>query len=310
MNKAKEFRSILFVGDMHLTEKRPLSRTDHWMQAQKNKLDFIKKTAEKNNSIIVSVGDVFDTTRNSNYFLAWCIVHMPKMLVVPGNHDLPGNAMENYQKSPLNVLEQAGVITVLDAPTYLMDCVKIYPMPWGIAPEMPSDLDTADTNIAVMHYPLYENEVPFWHKDMAMSAKQIRKKLKGFDYVVAGDIHEPFLDTRKSLHVLNCGSMMRRKSNQKDYKPAIWLLDDGIKQTYLSIKQIYFDIQKGVVTDEHIAEENQKNDRLYAFLERFNQTINVSLNFEETLERYLAANNVEEPIRNIVQGILEKEELV
>jgi predicted MPP superfamily phosphohydrolase len=215
MNKAKEFRSILFVGDMHLTEKRPLSRTDHWMQAQKNKLDFIKKTAEKNNSIIVSVGDVFDTTRNSNYFLAWCIVHMPKMLVVPGNHDLPGNAMENYQKSPLNVLEQAGVITVLDAPTYLMDCVKIYPMPWGIAPEMPSDLDTTDTNIAVMHYPLYENEVPFWHKDMAMS-----------------------------------------------------------------------------------------------FLERFNQTINVSLNFEETLERYLAANNVEEPIRNIVQGILEKEELV
>ena len=297
--------NIIFVGDMHLSERRPISRTDDWIKAQYDKIMFIKKMAKKHDAIVVTVGDVFDNVRNSNFFLAWCITMLPYMYVVPGNHDLPGNTMKNFERSPLAVLKHAEIISILTEPTFFQsNSFALYPFPYGESLEN-LKLRLEKVSIAVMHFPLYKYKVPFWHKGIAKNHKEIRKELNNYDLIVSGDVHEPFLDTRRKPYVLNCGSMMRRTSVQINYEPGIWLVEEDLK-----ITRIPFPIDKKAVTKEHRIDEQKKDEHLMAFLKRFDDTFNISLDFEETIQRFFSANNTPKDIRDIVYAIMDQEELI
>jgi len=47
--KARAADAIL-ISDLHLTDKTPVSRMDDYIEAQKRKLEFLKKLSKENNN--------------------------------------------------------------------------------------------------------------------------------------------------------------------------------------------------------------------------------------------------------------------
>jgi DNA repair exonuclease SbcCD nuclease subunit len=84
-------RNLLFVGDMHLREQPPSFRNQNsieWLATMAKKIQTIGKIARRKNADIIQVGDLFDSSKNSNFFMAWVIKQLRDnikgMSVVPG----------------------------------------------------------------------------------------------------------------------------------------------------------------------------------------------------------------------------------
>jgi DNA repair exonuclease SbcCD nuclease subunit len=309
MRRKTKSSYALFVGDLHLKEKAPASRTDEWLKAMAEKLNFISKISREHNATIIQVGDLFDSAKNSNLFLSYVLTYLPYMTVVPGNHDLPGNTMNNFERSPLNILLKANSIAIGTHTTCsTIGNVKIHYFPYGDVNFEEKDKYSVfpdHNNIAVLHHPIYSGQVPFYHKNYAVNVNQIRKYFPEFDWVVAGDIHSPFVNTRKKPYVLNCGSVLRLTSVQKEYKPAIWLMNLDT----LEVKKIEIPVQENVMSEDSEKIENKKSESLAAFVEHFRpDKENGFLQYEEYIEKYLKENKVQPAVKKAIKNIMAMEE--
>jgi len=108
---------IVFVGDIHLSHKNPISRVDDYLSAILNKFDFILEYAEKNNCLVLLAGDVFHTPAQPD-FVKELLIPIIQIRNVPiysiyGNHDLPFYNYDLKHKTSLNLLFKTGLIKEL-----------------------------------------------------------------------------------------------------------------------------------------------------------------------------------------------------
>jgi DNA repair exonuclease SbcCD nuclease subunit len=279
------------------------------------KIQTIGKIARRKNADIIQVGDLFDSSKNSNFFMAWVIKQLRDnikgMSVVPGNHDLPGNTMKNFSRSPLSILLEAGIIDVTPEGVshYQTEINQITTVPFGelenlATTSMPS---TTKRKFLCAHHPVY-TKVPFYHEKVAWDVKKVREKLSAYDYVIFGDIHAPFMDNKAKPVVLNCGSIFRLTKAQIRYHPSVWLWEyhsDSIEEIILPITAL--DVQE---EDEKIKQENDQ--ALMEFVQYFNEEHRGDSVPEPqmVLEEYLAKNhNNDISLKNAIQEIQLMEEV-
>lgn len=292
----------ILMADIHLRESIPTCRTDDFLKAQENKMKWLREihTKYKKPPILVA-GDLFDHWKPSPWLLKFALDNLPdKMIVVPGNHDLPAHNLELYDKSGLAVLEAAGKIRVFREECYSewVNDFQMVPFPWGV--EVGSVSPFENRAVAVAHIFTYIGRRP-WPGCMAPGAEKLLGMMEGFDLIVTGDNHKPFVLKQKGRLLVNPGSFMRTSADQVDHEPRIylWYADEN------RVEPIFIPIAEEVVSREHIERVGQRDERLDAFVNSLSGEFEVGLSFRKNLEKFFDSNRVSPGTKDLVWWALQ-----
>lgn len=293
----------ILCSDIHLQERQPPARKDDFWQTQWRKISFIKELQKKYKCPVWHAGDLFDHWKPSPLLLSTAITFLPKKFhTIYGQHDLPQHNFDLRGKSGMRTLEVAGMLEVLE------ECH------WGFTPQEGSfevECDGIDVTSMADTEPTYigdyHRKVLLWHKlvwkgkkpypySKDPSAKRILKKYPQFDLILTGDNHKPFVEEYEGRLLVNPGSLFRTTADQVDHKPRVylWYADSN------KVEPVYIPIEKDAVSREHIEKQNERNDRIDAFISQLNNKWKAGLNFEENLTLFTDKNKTSKAVCNII----------
>jgi len=302
--------SAILTADIELRAYAPLCRTDDHWKTQERKIKWLRELQEKHDMIpILDAGDLFDKkykVNPSHELLGWAIENLPRpFYTVPGNHDLPGKSIENYQNSAMAVLEKAGILTYVNKEFVDIKMVEnrygqyeIIGFPWGKEIIQPSGILSS---IALIHTMVYKDSPPFPGCE-GYSAKELMNLLPDFDLIVSGHNHQTFTHKIGNRILVNPGSLMRNDADQIDHKPSVFLWYAETNE----IEQVFVPIRKGVISREHIEEANARETRLDAFVEKLGDTVEHGIDFLKNLETATDNKEIPQPVKDKVWGYVEQ----
>lgn len=200
--------NILFIGDMHLDSRTPISRKDDYRQTVLTKLKSVLKYAKENEvKKIFTTGDTFNRTEQSLLFLndLMDVLNLYKkegieVYSLVGNHDLPYNSFEYFKNTPLSLIFKSGGMIRIpnDKPISIDSKTDLYGI--SFTESVPKVLDKEKTNILIMHYAT-DNTIP--------NESIRREDLGNFKIVVAGHDHNYYGVAQELPLVLRPGSFTR-----------------------------------------------------------------------------------------------------
>ena len=307
--KARIADAIL-ISDLHLTDRTPVARTDDYQEAQRRKLEFLRKLSEENNNCpILCAGDVFDYWKASPWLCSFAYKYLPEPFIcIPGQHDLPGHSLDEYPKSALGLMDSVGKVQVIKdwRKPIIENNLFIVGVPYGKLDEFdPKEITfpKGKRKILLLHTLIWLDKRPTWSKGDYTANEILERYAEYFDLILTGDNHQRFISMKnKSTILVNPGSVMRITADQADFQPRCFLYyaEDN------TVKDIDFPIQKNVVTREHIEEKAQKDERIQAYIERMNKDFEMGLSFRRNLEIFFEENNVPKKVREIIWKAMER----
>ena len=319
----------VLTSDLHLSHKSPIARSAEksWYDAMKRSLDELRSVSEKYDVPIICTGDIFDRWNSPPELINFAIDNLPKMYAIPGQHDLPNHRLDEIEKSAYWTLVKSGIIINLTGKNSeykfigSTDFVKkaksplcVYAFPWGIDIEpLPIGMGGA-IHLAVIHSYIWTTGHSYPGADKNQRVGKYYKQLEGYDVAVFGDNHQGFIidaeyGTKVALnktgqltpHVMNCGTLRRRKIDEIDYKPQIGLLhSDG------SITPHFMDTSKDkfIDVDEARVKEKQELD-ISKFLQELKDLGSDSLDFRDAANRYMDSQKTDDDVRSMVLDAIE-----
>lgn len=295
--------TAIITGDIHLREDTPVCRTDDFISEQSRKIKWLDALQRKHNCPILDAGDLFAKSKPSHFLTQWAIRNLPDQFhTVPGNHDLPSHNLALLNKSALGVLDAAGAVSVLEHAVPIPSHAMIFPFPWGKELE-PNEESTTLRTVALCHVMTYTGESP-WPNCRDLNAKQLLRKMKGYDLVITGHNHKSFVIESRGRVLVNPGSLMRSNADQMDFKPRVylWYAEDN------HVKPVYVPIKQGVITREHIDMKKDKDERINAFVEKLADDLDISSSFDKNMEEFFSTHSTKDTVQQIVWEALEKNE--
>lgn len=285
-------RNIIACSDIHLRDSVPECRTDDYWTAQWKKFKFIIDTANDLGADICCAGDLFDKAQSSQLVEAMAIKYLRTLVgafyVIPGQHDLPNHNYNNYYSSSMHVLSMAEVIVAMNTDYNVAQILnsKELLMIHTMVSQDNKRKRTAQERVL---------------DEKSTSARKILRDHKDYDLIITGDNHKPFIEELNGRHLINCGSMMRMRSDQISHKPRIYHV------TEKGIKQIFLPIEKGVVDRERVEEEKEQERKFDAFLKRASNEYEIDLSFEGNLEKYFRANRIRKGVQTVCWEMIDEQ---
>lgn len=236
----------ILCSDIHLSHKPPSARAergDEWYAAMLRPLDEISNLAETHQCPIICAGDIFDRYNPPPELVNWAYTALPTMYAIPGQHDLRHHQLGDLKSTAYQTLVNSDVIIHLAAKGYVTDTnVNLFPFSWGSEvqpldrslPNVPGTL-----NLAVAHSYIWRAKDGYEGVPQEFHLKSYADKLKGYDAAVFGDNHISWLSRVANCEVYNSGTLLRRKANERSYKPTVGLLheDGSIIRHFLDTSQ-------------------------------------------------------------------------
>ena len=319
---------ILIVGDLHLRKRRPEKRTDaDFMATCLDKLGQILQIAdERKADLIVQTGDFFDSAQPPGDLMVETIKLLRsskhRIVTVHGQHDMAYHTIASIARSPLAVLEAAGLLTHLtssdlgrigkaygkNGTTYWPD-VYVVGACFGESP-IPSDhekvkaaKDTGAFTICIAHAMV--GDEPLWPGQELPSPKAYVKKHPGYDLYCLGDYHYPFETMVGKSWVINPGCVLRTKATPRElaHHPKVVLFDTDTgepEDIFLKITPAKdaFDLTRAEIT-------KPEGPDFSAFVERLRAAGQVGVSFQENLETYYEQKDTPKNIRQAVQDAMD-----
>lgn len=259
---------------------------------------------------IICAGDIFDDGWRE-YKCPPCLINfairnLPKMFGIPGQHDLVHHSLDKIKESAFWTLVEAGTIIPLmpDKPVEIFGekVMRLHGFPWSIPVKSLENHSNLAVEIAVVHDYIWIPGKNYAGADNKNRLKNRLKDLQGYDIAVFGDNHKGFCykSSSKGLTVVNCGGFFRRKSDERDYEPSVWLLYyDG------SVKQRKLDVGKDIFTSTKI--KNKKGDTLNTkeFVKELLSLGDAAINFGEAVRQRFNDSNVSLEVQKIILEALE-----
>ena len=277
---------IIYCSDLHLREDRPICRKDEdWIMTQRLQLRFIANTAAKHNAVVLIGGDIFHRPQVPDYIKNMLIIEFLGLEVyaIAGQHDLPWHMLEKMDQSSFGVLRNSGVIK---DPTF---CGYAH---YG---QEPIVMD----GMTVIHESIFATAKDCPPGMKAYTAVEIFDKYPGVKWILSGDIHAGFREKQQGRYLIMGGCMNRQASDMIDYEPKIWFIDTDTDE----IRPILVPDDVSMVTDVHIQNKEEREDRIAAFVTSIKDSKTVSLDFEVNVE--LAIKNDSELAEGVVNKIHE-----
>ena len=244
----------ILSADWHLRENQPAAWTSSYWEAQDKTMRWLQTLSEDlGQPPVLLAGDIFDRWKPSPYLLSWAIDVIPEnTYAIPGQHDLPQHRMEAYDKCGLNVLKMAGVVKAPhNKHGWTVELGSgggaVYGFPWGSELKARSEEYASLKGIALAHVMTYRGRKPY-PGCTAPGATKLMKQMPGFDLIVTGDNHEPFVVENEGQLLVNPGSLMRMTAAQIDYKPRVYLWNAERNEA----EAVYIPQQEDAMSREHI----------------------------------------------------------
>lgn len=289
--KTNKKPSLILTSDWHLRRDTPICYTGDFQQEQWDTLDFLKDLQIKCDCTIVMAGDLFEKWYNVNDFLTTVMQHLPNELyVIYGQHDLQNHNLDMAFKSSIDTLIEAGRIKLLP------ECH------FGQLPEKGSlyfPNRDPDRTVLVWHHMTYIN--PPFPGATGGNAIAILKKYPQYDLIVTGDNHQSFYTEHEGRLLVNPGNLTRQVADQAEFQPrvALWYAETN------TIEWINIPIQEGVISREHIAHKEQRDERIDAFISKLDTDFKAELSFEDNLEMFFQQNEIRDSVRKIIYKSLD-----
>jgi hypothetical protein len=157
--------------------------------------------------------------------------------------------------------------------------------------------------VAVLHQYVWTASSSFPNAPRSAHVTSLLKLAKHYRYthVVTGDNHLAFQTEHDGVTVFNCGSIINRNSDQRNYKPSVGILhDDG------SIQRLYLDTSKDKWLAEDKIKFNSKKADLRELIEGFKKLSTDTIDFLELLEKHLDDPKVKSDVKKALLEIIEK----
>jgi len=307
----------ILVADIHLSVNPPLWRSAEpdWFAAMDRPLSTIRHLQQENDCYVFCAGDLFDLWygadgKRAAELVNFAMKKIPKKFVsIPGQHDMPLHNYKDIEKSVYWTLVQAGSILNVPPkePIYLSDInTEVYAFPYGTK-VVPLNLDKHDedrNHIALIHEYLWKGQARFEGAPASALLTPMKAcQYNGYDLVVVGDNHIGFMAHRSSTTyttIFNCGSLIRRKLDERYYRPQIGLLyEDGSVKPY--------DLSTG--KDKYIEVQSKKAREVLfnmkGFIEELERLGRTDLDFRDAVKQFLKKEKVKRSIRNIILEAME-----
>jgi hypothetical protein len=294
----------VLTSDWHLWHKPPVARSAEpdWWSAMTRPLREIRSLMTLHQCPLVFAGDLFDKYDPTPEMLNFTLDELPyPCFGIPGQHDLQNHRLDNIKRSGYWTLVKSGRIRHLaQGEVTGTNELLLFGFPWGesVTPCPEQHLLETRVKLAVIHKYVWREGHGYTGASEESRVYRSVKALKGYHAAVYGDNHSGFLtgftNSRRRLAVLNAGTLLRRKQDERDYRPCVGLLHaDG------SISRHIFDCSADVFLD---APGQKKKSELEAkeLLEELAKLGDAGISFRESVLRHLNDNSTEECVRDAV----------
>ena len=257
-------KSVIAIvsGDWHLSESPPVVRSvePDWLAVQAGYLKQLKTLQQDLRGVpILVAGDLFDRWNSLahliNHALSW--LKGMKVYAIPGNHDLPNHNHDQLRRSAYWTLVEAGVIIDMQPSlSYNAGLFTCWPFPHGFKVTPPNRGSDVAIHVALIHDYIWTKDTGHAEAPEDKRLGAWLRRLQGYDVAVFGDNHKSILKVSREklapyhpITVFNCGSLMRRTTDERDYKPCVGLLhaDGTIKRHHLDTsKDRFIDLDDSV----------------------------------------------------------------
>ncbi len=253
------------LGDLHLRATRPANRIDDYVNStQWEKLQQAFETFQEEECMfILQPGDWFDNYGKDPYSvtnstIALLMLYRIPIYMVFGQHDIKFHN-KTLIDIPIQTLNQTDLIHQIpnDKPETIKlggkKKLKIYGANWGDSiPKARRQKNV--TNILLAHTMVIKNKKLWPGQTDYTFARKLPEY--GYDLVITGDNHQAFTYKNK---VINCGSLMRMRSDQHNHQPMFAIYDTV--ENELDVR--HYDIQpsESVLRMQEVKEEKESVER-------------------------------------------------
>jgi len=252
---------------------------------------------------VICAGDIFERWNSPPELINFALDNLPDdMYAIPGQHDLPLHRYDDIEKSAYWTLVQAEKIYHLeedDLTNIASSELTLYGFPYG-KKVTPISIQSKFLQIAVVHEYRCIKGKDFLKAPGESYLCMNEKNLIGYDVIVFGDNHQGF---RKLVNVdstiFNCGTLMRRKSDEIDYKPQVGLLlKSGIEPYH--VEPYYLDTSNDKCLEIQTETGIKASLDMKAFIKELEKLGDTDLDFYDAMKQYLKKNKVRESICSII----------
>lgn len=308
MNK-EEVIGIL-SADYHLSHNPPVWRSNEpdWYAAMQRPLDEIQSLSEMYDCPVFCAGDILDRWDSPAELINFAIENLPcHVYAIPGQHEVPNHNLREMKRSAYKTLCKNKITDLPELQNIASQEIFVWSFPYGTKIKS-EKRKTKFLKIAIVHDYVWTGNYKYKGAPESKhvenhSSKLINGKLYGYDVIVYGDNHKGFLVKVGKTTIFNCGTLMRRKSDEEKYRPQVGLLySDG------SVKPYYLDISK----DKHLTAEEAKQkekteeldmDELAKELRKLGSS---ALDLSEAINQYCKSKGINKLVRNIINKAMEK----
>lgn len=305
MSKIEERILAIFLADIHLSLKPPVWRSAEpdWLEIQRRVLNEIQNLHQVYNCPVICAGDIFDKWNTCPELINLALAFLPdNMYAIPGQHDLPLHQIEDIHRSAYWTLVKAGKITDFskDLINISSSQLTLYGFPYDKS-LTPLDCKSKFIQIAVVHDYVWIPEYSYPDAPIEKRLSVHKKEWLGYNIVVYGDNHKGFLTTFGGTKIFNCGTLMRRKSDEIDYRPQVGLLLESGE-----VVPHYLDISKDKYLDIVDIEEKPDLD-MTGFIEGLEKLGKTALDFRDAMKEFLHRGGTSDEAKQIILEAMEKE---
>lgn len=217
---------FLFIGDVHLTSRKPDRRHDDYAQNILKKVEFVIAIANRERYVPVFLGDIFHYANESSKALETALTRvLKKSWISPfsnvGNHDISHKIL--CDDDSLALLGESGVITLakMAGPAGYFSLqgypVGLYFVPYGqiIPKSVKGEFAEGVPVVMVTHHDIaFEGAYPGAH---------LPHPVEGCELVVNGHIHlyKGFVE-KGETQWFNPGSLARTAIDAITHEPTVW----------------------------------------------------------------------------------------
>jgi hypothetical protein len=201
----------------------------------------------------------------------------------------------DISNTPLGLLKEADVITILDENPIKFDNVHLYGCSWEQPISKPIDKDAV--NILAIHIMVIKDNKVYEQQEDYVTAGSLLKNNQ-FDLIVSGDNHETFTELYKGRRLVNSGSMMRSSVAQKDHKPAFFVYDTEDK-TLEKVLIPCADAKDVLLIDKH-EETKELNQMLQMYKDALKSDVVCDFDFVKNITKKLKTIEVNNNVKTII----------
>lgn len=304
---------LMILGDRHFTDRKPEKRLDeNYFETQLGKFrQEIKIYREKGCDAMLQPGDFFDSPNVSNYVIATLIKLLRKEDImihcVSGQHDVVGHSMATLRRSPLKVLEAAGVVKIVGQDGIRMSTeikVDLFGCSYGC--EIPQEVSNDGFNILLIHAMIGDKEL-YPGQDM-ISPQKFAKDNNQFGLTICGDYHYTFCTKKWAVCegynncVVNAGCLVRKSVAEKDlaHKPCVFIYDTSNE----SCEKIELKVASINTVFDLTEVEKKENSELMKFIETLRDSSQSLVTWYDVLLKVYKEKKTNENVKKVIDECL------